>query len=193
MRVILSLCAAGLMIGGCSTKQESDDSSAMGSAATANEAADMTPEKAGIFDKLFNDGKPMKLAMQKVHPNQSVLTLNSIQVKPTETVVNFTVVNGHQNAITLASSDKTTYILSGGRQFFIVPPIDNKRLSVESGQTMTGDLVFIGAVPQGDDIAVIFNGKYGSQGDYTSTPTFKFDLGQATAAFSNDGSKKKSA
>lgn len=190
----LLIATALLALAACSVKSDEEAKGGESARATAGEnAADLTPEEAGIFDKLLNDGKPMKLGLEKVHANQSVLKLNSIQVKPTETVVNFTIVNGHERSIQLANSDKSTYILVGNRQFFVVPPIDNKRLSVQSGQTMTGDLVFIGAVPQADSISVVFNGRYGSDTDYASDPTFKFDIPNASTAYSDDGSKKKSA
>lgn len=189
--VPIALIAPALLLAGCSVSEDAETGNT--EVAKADEAGDLTPEEAGLFDKLLNNGEPINLAMSQNHANGSVLTLNSIQVKPTETVVNFTAINGHTREISLNQHNKGTYILADGRQFFLVPPIENDNLDVTSGQTMTGDLVFIGAVPQTSDVQIIFNGKYGSNNDYASTPIFKFDVPLTDAAFSDDGSKKNSA
>ena len=201
LRVVGLALGAALALSACGEKSHESEaaktSSAESQATATNGAAQpgtaATPEQAGIFGKLLNDGKPMPLNLSSVHPNGAALTLNAIQVKPTETVVNFTVTNGHTSSIALASAVKSTYLEADGRQFHLVPPTDNQWLHVESGETMTGDLVFIGAVPRTDRLRLVFNARNGSDSDGAAVPKFTFDIPVQGSAYSDDGSKKKPA
>lgn len=199
LRVVGLAVGTALALSACGGKSDESEAAktppAEGRAAATTGGAEpgtaTTPEQAGVFGKLFNDGKPMPLNLSSVHPNGAALTLNSIQVKPTETVVNFTVTNGHTSGIALASAVKSTYLEADGRQFHLVPPTDNTWLHVESGETMTGDLVFIGAVPRTDRLRLIFNARSGSDSDGAAVPKFTFDIPVQGSAYSDDGSKKK--
>ncbi|GAA0728143.1 hypothetical protein GCM10009106_04860 [Sphingomonas japonica] len=187
--------AAAFALSACNVRSDEEAAALDGetAAASGDNAADLTPEEAGIFDKLLNNGTPMKLSVEQIHPNGGVLRLNSIQVKPTETVVNMTYVNGHRREVQLnwANYSKHTYLLANNRKFFLSPPITDEDVKIASGATVTGDLVFIGAVPEGPQVQLVINENGGtSEGSYN--PKFVVDIPVTTAAYSDDGSKKKS-
>lgn len=168
--------------------------SAAGETVTAADGTDLTPEQAGIFDKLFANGQPMRLNVQERHPNGGVLKLNSIQVKPTETVVNITYVNGHTRDVQLnwLSNSKRTYLIADGRKFSVSPPVTDDHIRVMAGATITGDLVFLGAVPETQGLQLVVN-ENGGTGEQSSNPRFVIDVPANSTAWNDDGSKKKSA
>jgi hypothetical protein len=167
---------------------------ASGEAVKAADGTDLTPEQAGIFDKLFADGQPMRLNVEQQHPNGGVLKLNSIQVKPTETVVNVTYVNGHIRDVQLnwATGSKRTYLLADGRKFTVSPPVTDDNIRVMAGATITGDLVFLGAVPETQGLQLVIN-ENGGTGEQSFNPRFVVDIPADGTAWNDDGSKKKSA
>ncbi|TKD49923.1 hypothetical protein [Sphingomonas baiyangensis] len=194
MKRALPLAALALTLAACSTREEDADAAPAEQVTASTNAADLTPEEAGIFDKLFANGEPVRLSLEQVHPNGGVLKVNAIQVKPTETVLNVTYVNGHTRPVDLnwLRNSKRTFLLAGDRKFIISPPQLNEEIEVASGATMTGDLVFIGAVPQTDRLQLVIN-ENGSTSDGASNPKFILDIPATTAFWSDDGSKKKSA
>ncbi|UUL82884.1 hypothetical protein [Sphingomonas qomolangmaensis] len=195
--ISLSLLAfsTALTLAACNTRTEdAANADAEAAATVGNSEANLTPEEAGIFDKLFADGKPTRLALEQVHPNGGVLKVNAIQVKPTETIVNITYVNGHTRPVDLnwLRNSKRTFLLAENRKFIVSPPQLNEQIEVESGATMTGDLVFVGAVPQTDRLQLVLN-ESGSTSESASNPKFILDIPTPATAWSDDGSKKKSA
>lgn len=196
MKRALVLLATAIVLGACEVRDEAQTApkAETADAEAAVSAGDVTPEAAGIFDKLLNNGKPARLAIEQQHPNGGVLKLNSIQVKPTETVVNITYVNGHRNEVRLnwLSTNKRTYLLADNRKFYISPPITDEQIKVASGATVTGDLVFIGAVPQTSQLQLVVN-ENGSTSESGFNPKFVVDVPVTTAAWSDDGSKKNLA
>lgn len=193
MRRKLLVAATGLsLLAACNVRDE--EKAADTASPARNEAADLTPEEAGIFDKLLGGGQPMKLSAEQQHPNGGVLKVNSLQVKPTETVVNMTYVNGHTREVQLnwTGNNKRTYLLADNRKFFLSPPVVDERVKIQPGATVTGDLVFIGAVPETNRVQLVVN-EDGGTSDWSYNPKFVIDLPVTSAAWSDDGSKKKSA
>lgn len=187
------IAAPLLVLAGCADPAAQQNADAQAAATIDNRDADLTPEKAGIFDTLLGGGKPLPLNIQQNHPNGGVLKLNSIQVKPTETVVNMTYVNGHTNDVQLDWASKKTYLFADGRKFFLSPPVGDDDVRVRSGATMTGNMVFMGAVPQTSQLQLIINDSMSRDSEYSSTPGFIVEIPVTTAAYSDDGSKKKLA
>lgn len=186
MRLVSITGLAALALTACDVREGGGNQTA----AANNEAEDMTPEEAGIFGKLLGGGEPVKLGIQENHANGGVLSLNSIQVKPTETVMNVTYVNGHTNDIQLNWSTKKTFLTTGGRKFYLSPPVGDSDVRVRSGATMTGDLVFMGAVPETRELQLVVNDGMERSGEYSSIPGFLVDIPVTPAAYSDDGSKK---
>ncbi|PCD03917.1 hypothetical protein COC42_06200 [Sphingomonas spermidinifaciens] len=191
---LLLAATASLTLAACNGGDQDKAANAESTATSRNEAADLTPEEAGIFDKLLGGGQPMKLSAEQQHPNGGVLKINSVQVKPTETVVNMTYVNGHTREVQLnwTANNKRTYLLADNRKFFLSPPVTDERVKIQSGATVTGDLVFIGAVPQTNRLQLVVN-EDGGTSDWSYNPKYVLDLPVTSAAWSDDGSKKKSA
>lgn len=189
-RLLLAAVAATGLLTGCSLRDEPEQTA---SGATANETADLTPEKGVNVAALWGGGKPMPLDVQMTHPSGMVLQLTSLQAKPTETVVGITVVNGDDDEHELNGypHSKDGYIVSGtGEKFFLSPPATNPELSVAAGQRMEGELVFLGRLPKGQNALLILNDGDNLTNEYDTTPGFRLELPMQSAAFSDDGSKK---
>ncbi|WP_448500899.1 hypothetical protein [Sphingomonas sp.] len=194
-RIALGTVAV-LLLAACNVRDDGATAAngASGEAVKAADGTDLTPEQAGIFDKLFANGQPMRLNVEQQHPNGGVLKLNSIQVKPTETVVNMTYVNGHIRDVQLnwATGSKRTYLLADGRKFNVSPPVTDDNIRVMAGATITGDLVFLGAVPETQGLQLVIN-ENGGTGEQSFNPRFVVDIPANGTAWNDDGSKKKSA
>lgn len=160
--------------------------------ATSSEAADLTPEGPSILSKLVGGGKPMALDIQQAHPNGVVLQLDSIQAKPSETVITATITNGDDSEQSLnRNNSKNTYIVTGdGTKLYLSAPTANPRLEIPAGQKMQAELVFLGRLPAGDSATLFVNNGDSIDNEYTTQPGFRIPLPLADAAFSDDGSKK---
>ena len=163
-------------------------------AADNNAAADMTPEGPSMTAQLFGGGKPMPLTLQGSHPGGMVLQLTSIQAKPTETVIGVTAINGdtdEQKLNAFPNNRNAFLIASNGERFYLSPPPGNPEMAIAPGQRMTGELVFLGRLPQGQTATLVLNEGNTSTNRYDNTPSFSLSLPLQDAAFSDDGSKKK--
>lgn len=181
---------AALTLVGCG--QNNAAAPADQTAANGEAPQNLTPENGINVAALWGGGKPMPLELQSVHPNGTVLQVTSIQAKPTETVLGVTVVNGDDSAITLNrwNNNKDGYIVaSTGEKLYLSPPAGNPTMSVPQGQTMQGELVFLGRLPKSGDATLVLN-EGSNTNQYTDNPTFQVPLPLSSAAFSDDGSKK---
>ena len=180
------LCATALAAA-CGVKETGE-----GAEADSTKAADMTPEGPSILSKLVGGGKPMPLDIQQPHANGLVLQLDSIQAKPTETVITATIINGDDRENSLNKySNKNTYIVSAdGSKLYLSPPTANEKLNVPAGQRMQAELVFLGRLsPEGQATLIVNDGSQ-TDSQNTTTPGFRIPLPLQDAAFSDDGSKK---
>lgn len=174
--------AALLALGACSGEDKTK------TAATDTPAADLTPEAGINVAALWGGGKPMPLTMQVKHPNGVILQPLAIQAKPTETVVRIRVINGSDREISLAWRD--TYLLAGTERFAISTPLDNPKLKVQPSQSVEGDFVYLGRIPEVAEVRLVFNQGMSGDSEYTREPSMVVPIPMASAAFSNDGSKK---
>lgn len=183
-RIVTTIAACALIVG-CSVAEDK-------TATEQGAAQDLTPEGPSVLSKLIGGGKPMALDIQQAHPNGLVLQINSLQAKPSETVIQATVINGDGDEQSLNRyNSKDTYIVAGdGTKLYLSPPTANPNLQVPAGQRMQAELVFLGRLSDAQGATLIVN--EGSQTDnkYTSTPGFRIPLPLTEAAFSDDGSKK---
>jgi hypothetical protein len=167
------------------------------SAATADaNQQDLTPEGPSLTAKLFGGGKPVPLSIQNAHPTGVVLQLTSVQAKASETVIGITVINSDNDEQSLNrwANQKDSYLLAAsGERLYLSPPQANPELKVGAGQRMEGELVFIGRLPESGGATLILNDGSDTSSEYTTRPGFRIPIQLPETAFSDDGSKKKSA
>lgn len=188
MRLILSAALVpALMLGACSNS-ETGDADEAGEA----ESADMTPEGPSLLSNVFGGGEPMPLDIQETHPNRTVLRLSSLQVKPSETVITATVTNGRDREIHLNQyGNDDTYIVTGnGSKLYLSAPTNNEKITIQPGQRMEAELVFLGELRDNDTATLIVNEGNQTSNEHTPQPGFRITLPLDSAAFSDDGSKK---
>lgn len=178
--------AAGLSLGACSVSEKQPDADA------SDQPQDMTPEGPSILSRLVGGGQPMALDIQQAHPNGVILQLDSIQAKPSETVITATITNGDDSEQSLnRNNNKNTYIVTGdGSKLYLSPPTANPKLQVPAGQKMQAELVFLGRLPKGGSATLFINNGDNTDSEYTSQPGFRIPLPLDDAAFADDGSKK---
>lgn len=134
---------------------------------------------------LWANGEKRPLDIQSAHPNGVVLQLTSVQSRPTETAVGVRVINGRDRAIDLNrfNSNRDGYLaLDTGERLYLSPPGNNNRLTVEAGQTLEGELVFLGKLPQSQSAVLILNENSQTDSEYTTTPGFRVNLPLGTVA-----------
>src|SRR5690606_1964085 len=105
--------------------------------------------------------------------------LTSLQSRPTETAVGVRVINGRDREIQLNrfNNNRDGYIVvDSGERIYLSPPGNNPRLSIQAGQTLEGELVFLGRLPQGQSAILVLNENSSTDSQYTSNPAFRIDL-----------------
>ena len=177
---------AALAMTGCTGKTGNATATAEGN------ATDLTPDGPSLTAKLFGGGKALPLDQQKILANGIVVTLTSFQPKQDEAVVGIRINNGFERDVELNWAGKKTFLVAGGQKFYLSPPVENKDVRVTAGSKMEGELVFLGAVPKGANVTLVVNDGM-SDSQYSSSPGFSLPLQVTEAAWSDDGSKKKSA
>lgn len=184
---VTSAAALVVAIVGCSQGNEDVRREAGSEAAAEN----LTPEKGVNVAGLWGGGRPAPLDLQVAHPNGVVLQLTSIQSKPTETVVGVRVINGseHETALNKFNNRRGYLAAANGEKLYISPPTGNPDFNVPAGQTMEGELVFLGKLPKSDAVVLVLNENNSLNNEYTRTPRFQINIPLANA-FTNDGSKK---
>ena len=138
---------------------------------------------------LWRGGEVVPLDVQVAHPSGAVLQLTSIQSRPTETVIAMRVINGRDREISLNrfNSNRNGYVVvDSGERLYLSAPAGNPRLSVPAGQTMEGELVFLGRLPTANSAILILNENGQTDSEHTNTPAFRITLplsgaGAATA------------
>lgn len=128
---------------------------------------------------LWRGGAVVPLDIQVPHPNGTVLQLTSIQSREAETVVGIRVINGDDREIQLNrfNRNRNGYIVvDSGERIYLSPPPGNRDLAIQPGQTMEGELVFLGRLPQAQSGILILNENNSLENEYTRTPGFRINL-----------------
>lgn len=134
---------------------------------------------------LWAAGRSIPLEIQTAHPNGVVLQLTSFQSRPTETVVGVRVINGRDSAVALNrfNNNRDGYLaLDNGERLYLSPPATNPRLNVEAGQTLEGELVFLGRLPPSQAAVLVLNENSQTDNQYTANPGFRINLPLGTLA-----------
>jgi hypothetical protein len=153
--------------------------------ASHNVPSGPTASAAAGAPTLWAKGEKRPLDAQTAHPNGVVLQLTSIQSRPTDTVVGVRVINGRDRAVELNrfNSNRDGYLaLDTGERLYLSPPASNARLNIEAGQTMEGELVFLGRLPPSQTAVLVLNENSQTDSQYTSTPGFRINLSLGAAA-----------
>ena len=126
----------------------------------------------------------MPLDLQVAHPSGVVLQLTSLQSRDTETVLGVRVINGDDREISLnRSNNRNGYlVIESGERLYLSPPQGNPRLTIQPGQTLEGELVFLGRLPPTPSAILVLNENSSMDSPYTQTPGFRINLPLAGAA-----------
>lgn len=134
---------------------------------------------------LWNGGQASPLDIQVAHPNGVVLQLTSLQSRATETVVGVRVINGRDREVQLNrfNNNRDGYIVvDSGERIYLSPPAGNPQLAIQAGQTLEGELVFLGRLPQGQSAILVLNENSQTDSPHTAQPAFRIDMPLAGAA-----------
>jgi hypothetical protein len=94
-------------------------------------------------------------------------------------VVGVRVLNGRERAVDLNrfNSNRDGYLaLDTGERLYLSPPASNARLNIEAGQTLEGELVFLGRLPSSQSAVLILNENSQTDNEHTTTPGFRINL-----------------
>lgn len=133
---------------------------------------------------LWRGGEQVPLDLQVAHPNGVVLQLTSLQSRDTETVVGVRVINGDDKEVSLNRfNNRDGYIVvESGERLYLSPPTGNTRLAVQPGQTLEGELVFLGRLPSTQSAILVLNENSSADSEHTQVPAFRIDLPLASLA-----------
>ena len=149
------------------------------SAAQTETPAVATPGSETQPTALWNDGQAMPLDIQVAHPNGVVLQLSSLQSRATETVVGVRVINGRTREVQLNRFNNNRHgyiVVDSGERIYLSPPPSNAQLAVQSGQTLEGELVFLGRLPRAQSAVLVLNENGATDSEHTAQPGFRIDL-----------------
>ncbi len=127
---------------------------------------------------LWRGGEVAPLDVQVAHPNGVVLQLTSLQSRPMETAVGVRVVNGRKREVHLNrfNSRRAYIVMDTGERIYISPPAGNTDLTIPAGQSMEGELVFLGRLPRAESATLVLNENSSADNRATDTPRFQLDL-----------------
>lgn len=133
---------------------------------------------------LWRNGAKIPLDLQVAHPNGVVLQLTSLQSRETETVVGVRVINGDDREVDLNRfNNRDGYIVvESGERLYLSPPSVNTSLAVQPGQTLEGELVFLGRLPATQNAVLVLNENSSVDSEHTRVPGFRIDLPLADVA-----------
>lgn len=182
--VFAVITAASLALAACGA--DDGDQAAQKAESNSGAAAPVTagsaPSTAGAG--LWNNGQSQPLSLQFAHPNGTVVQLTSIQARDTETAIGIRVINGHSGEVNLnlSPNNRNGYIVTtSGERLYLSPPANNRELAIIEGQTLEGELVFLGRLSPGADATLVLNEGRGDS-EYSNSPAFRFQLPAPTAA-----------
>lgn len=159
--------------------QATDEAAVPAENSAATNASPAQAPTAGATSALWRGGESVPLDIQVAHPNGTVLQLTSLQSRQTETVVGIRVINGDNREVKLNrfNSNRDGYIVvDSGERIYLSPPGSNSDLTVQPGQTMEGELVFLGRLPQAQNAILVLNENSATDNEHTDTPGFRINL-----------------
>lgn len=118
-------------------------------------------------------------AAQANHANGSTVRVTGVTFGDAGATVQIEAVNGHDRAIELSSSVSNAARLSDetGREYPLVPPASDPKLTVRPGEVLRGTLQFAGRVPATvQRLTLSFNREFGGEEAYSTSPRFTVDL-----------------
>lgn len=129
----------------------------------------------------WQSGSEVPLDVQTAHPNGVVLQITSLQSRETDTAVGVRVVNGNDREVSLNRfNNRDGYIvLPSGERLFLSPPAQNRQLTIQPGQTLEGQLVFLGRLPPVRSAVLVLNENSSTDSQFTRNPSFRIDLPMA--------------
>lgn len=148
-------------------------------AARTETPAVATPGSEAQPTALWNDGQAMPLDIQLAHPNGVVLQLTSLQSRATETVVGVRVINGRTREVQLNRFNNNRHgyiVVDSGERIYLSPPPSNAQLAIQAGQTLEGELVFLGRLPRAQSAVLVLNENSSTDNQHTAQPGFRIDL-----------------
>lgn len=188
-KTLATLSMAAILVAGCSVKE--DDNQAEGSTISTSDQAD---EAAASDDgALYADGEAMPLDIEQTHPTGTSIALESIRATPTETLVTMTINNGADFPVTLNGFGGAYLFGPDGGKLEVQAPANNERLEIPPGQQVRAELVFKGRLSQGGPATLFFNEAKYLEDDDSRYPGFRIPMQLTSAAFTEDGAKKKSS
>jgi hypothetical protein len=167
----------------CSSKDGDDRQSS--SSNVISEAPVGSTQAAGMTTKA------MPLNITQTNVNGTTVTLNSIQVTPTDTLLTMTIDNRHKTEVILASSYGTYIFGPDGAKLTIEPPAENKELEIPPGQSVRAELVFKGALARGGPATLFINNARDMENADSRYPGFRISINLDPAAFAKGEAKKK--
>ncbi|QBX37455.1 hypothetical protein E4M02_01280 [Brevundimonas sp. S30B] len=170
------LSVAALALAACGQDPAPAETPAASGAATPAASPGTPPANTA---NLWNGGQSSPLDIQVAHPNGVVLQLTSLQSRPTETVVGVRVINGRDREVQLNrfNNNRDGYIVvDSGERIYLSPPGNNARLAIQAGQTLEGELVFLGRLPAGQSAILVLNENAQTDNQHTNQPGFRIDL-----------------
>lgn len=177
---VATALAATFVVSACAPETATTDApSAKTPEAGGAPAASPTTPAAPAATALWNGGQALPLDIQVAHPNGVVLQLTSLQSRPTETVVGVRIINGRDREVELNrfNNRRDGYlVVDSGERIYLSPPPANPRLSIQAGQTLEGELVFLGRLPRGQSAILVLNENSSTDNQYTTQPGFRIDL-----------------
>lgn len=180
MRGCVMFMSIAALLGGCG-QQASPGNSAATTNANGNAGNTSAPTNAA---SLWASGAKRPLDIQSAHPNGVVLQLTSLQSRPTDTVIGMRVMNGRDQEVSLNRfNNRNGYlVLDNGERLYLSPPASNSDISIPAGQTMEGELVFLGRLPPVNSATLILNENSSTDNKFSTTPSFRIDLPLGTSA-----------
>lgn len=178
---IVATVAAGLLAAACG--QSGDEQTAAGASGDQTTQAPVgapvavsAPADGG--STLWAGGRSVPLDIQVAHPNGVVLQLTSLQSRAAETAIGIRVLNGREREVQLNrfNSRNGYIVMDTGERIYLSPPAGNTDLALPAGQTLEGELVFLGRLPQGRSAILILNENATTDNEHSTSPGFRINL-----------------
>lgn len=169
--------AAVMALAACG--QARDEAAAPAENAAATNASPAGTPSGGTTSALWRGGESIPLDIQVAHPNGTVLQLTSLQSRQTETAVGIRVINGDNREVRLNRFNRNRdgyIVVDSGERIYLSPPTSNSDLTVQPGQTMEGELIFLGRLPQAQSAILVLNENSATDNEHTDTPGFRINL-----------------
>lgn len=186
----LALMGAALGLSACGNGSDTPEPATSAPTETAGAAQPAAQSPNAPQSSLWRGGETVPLDIQVAHPNGVVLQVTSLQSRQTDTAVGVRILNGSNNEVQLNRfNNRRGYIVvDSGERIYISPPASNTALTVQPGQTLEGELVFLGRLPRSQGAVMVLNENSSGDNQYSRTPSFRIDLPLSSAGATDGGS-----